>query len=94
MDVVTFPTAPGAAAFLREIEQFIFTRYPGARVEWSKGWAYSATGAWTDPAVTAQTVPDSFRTGPDPTWDSARDTFAACDPYRLVTNPFLDQLLP
>jgi hypothetical protein len=94
MDVVTFPTAPGAVAFLREIEQFIFTRYPAVRVEWSKGWAYSDAAAWTDPAVIAQSVPDSFRTGSDPTWDGARNTFAAVDPHRLVSNPFLDQLLP
>jgi FAD/FMN-containing dehydrogenase len=97
-DVLTFPTAPGAAAFYRELEQFFFTRYAGAyaatRVEWSKGWAYTDQAAWADHTVLTATVPDSYRQGPDPSWDAALATLDALDPHRVFSNPFLDVLLP
>jgi FAD/FMN-containing dehydrogenase len=97
-DVLTFPTAPGAAAFYRELEQFFFTRYAGAyattRAEWSKGWAYTNQAAWADHTVLTSTVPDSYRQGPDPSWDAALATLNAFDPHRVFSNPFLDVLLP
>ncbi|MFI9011520.1 cholesterol oxidase substrate-binding domain-containing protein [Actinosynnema sp. NPDC053489] len=97
-DVLTFPTAPGAAAFYRELEQFFFTHYSGARAttraEWSKGWAYTDQAAWADHTVLTATVPDSYRQGPNPTWDAARATLNAFDPHRVFSNPFLDVLLP
>ncbi|MEV8441413.1 cholesterol oxidase substrate-binding domain-containing protein [Actinosynnema sp. NPDC051121] len=97
-DVLTFPTAPGAAAFYRELEQFFFTRYTGAyaatRVEWSKGWAYTDQAAWADHTVLTATVPDSYRQGPNPSWDAALATLDAFDPHRVFSNPFLDVLLP
>ncbi|MCE6998680.1 FAD-binding protein [Saccharothrix sp. S26] len=97
-DVLTFPTAPGAAAFYRELERFFFTRYTGSyaftRAEWSKGWAYTDQAAWADHTVLTSTVPDSYRQGPNPTWDAARATLNAVDPHRVFSNPFLDVLLP
>ncbi|MER5267584.1 cholesterol oxidase substrate-binding domain-containing protein [Actinosynnema sp. NPDC002837] len=97
-DVLTFPTAPGAAAFYRELEQFFFTNYTGAyattRAEWSKGWAYTDEAAWADRTVLTSTVPDSYRQGPDPSWDAALATLDAHDPHRVFSNPFLDVLLP
>ncbi len=97
-DVLTFPTAPGAAAFYRELEQFFFTRYTGAyattRAEWSKGWAYTDEAAWADHTVLTSTVPDTYRQGPDPSWDAALATLNAHDPHRVFSNPFLDVLLP
>lgn len=95
-DVLTFPTAPGAHAFYREMERFFFATYQGyaaVRAEWSKGWGYTTEAAWADlPFVTA-TVPDSYRQGPDPTWDAAVDVLNKFDPHRVFTNPFLDRLL-
>jgi FAD/FMN-containing dehydrogenase len=96
-DVLTFPTAPGAHAFYREMEQFFFTTYRGyaaVRAEWSKGWGYTAEAAWTDLPFVTQTVPDTYRQGPDPTWDGALGVLDTLDPHRVFTNPFLDRLLP
>ncbi|KOX20475.1 FAD-linked oxidase [Saccharothrix sp. NRRL B-16348] len=97
-DVLTFPTAPGAAAFYRELEQFFFTRYSGAyastRAEWSKGWAYTDEAAWADHTMLTSTVPDTYRQGPNASWDAARATLNAFDPHRVFSNPFLDVLLP
>jgi FAD/FMN-containing dehydrogenase len=97
-DVLTFPTAPGAAAFYRELEQFFFTRYTGAyaatRAEWSKGWAYTDEAAWADRTMLTSTVPDTYRQGPDPSWDAALASLDAHDPHRVFSNPFLDVLLP
>jgi FAD/FMN-containing dehydrogenase len=95
-DVLTFPTAPGAHAFYREMEQFFFATYQGyaaVRAEWSKGWGYTADAAWAEVPFVTGTVPDSYRQGPDPTWDAAVDVLNTFDPHRVFTNPFLDRLL-
>ncbi|MFD0744267.1 cholesterol oxidase substrate-binding domain-containing protein [Phytohabitans flavus] len=95
-DVLTFPTAPGAHAFYREMEQFFFATYQGyaaVRAEWSKGWGYTTGAAWADVPFVTGTVPDSYRQGPDPTWDQAVDVLNMFDPHRVFTNPFLDMLL-
>jgi FAD/FMN-containing dehydrogenase len=93
-DVLTFPTAPSLHVFYRELEAFFFGTYPGTRAEWSKGWAYTTDAAWADRTVLTETVPDTYRRGPDPTWDRAVATLNAYDPYRIFSNPFLDVLLP
>ncbi|MFK3979480.1 cholesterol oxidase substrate-binding domain-containing protein [Micromonospora sp. NPDC050397] len=97
-DVLTFPSAPRAHEFYREMETFFFANYTGSyagcRVEWSKGWGYTSTAGWADPLVLSRTVPDSYRHGPDPTWDRAVAALNAYDPHRLFSNPFLDRLLP
>ncbi|MDQ7908658.1 cholesterol oxidase substrate-binding domain-containing protein [Phytohabitans sp. ZYX-F-186] len=95
-DVLTFPTAPGAHAFYRDMERFFLDTYQGyaaVRAEWSKGWGYTTTAAWADLPFVTGTVPDSYRQGPDPTWDSAVDVLNMFDPHRVFTNPFLDVLL-
>ncbi|WP_422769410.1 cholesterol oxidase substrate-binding domain-containing protein [Plantactinospora sp. WMMC1484] len=96
-DVLTFPTAPRAHAFYREMETFFFTNYTGsyagARVEWSKGWGYTDSAAWADPTMLTRTVPDSYRHAPDPTWDRAVGTLDDHDPHRVFSNAFLDVLL-
>lgn len=94
LDLLTLPTTPDVGNFYREIEQFIFTTYPGARPEWSKGWAYTSSGPWTDGTVINGTIPVALRAGPNPTWDSALATLDSYDPHRILTNPFLDTLLP
>ncbi|MEO3747847.1 cholesterol oxidase substrate-binding domain-containing protein [Plantactinospora sp. B5E13] len=97
-DVLSFPTAPRLHAFYREMEDFFFTTYTGSyafcRAEWSKGWGYTDGAAWADPTMLTGTVPDSYRQGPDPTWEWALDTLDRYDPHRLFSNAFLDVLLP
>ncbi|MCA2219283.1 cholesterol oxidase substrate-binding domain-containing protein [Jidongwangia harbinensis] len=97
-DVLTFPTAPGAQPFYRDLEAFFLRQYDGSyagtRVEWSKGWGYSGTAAWAEPAVVTGTVPASYRQGPDPSWDAALSTLNRYDPHRIFSNAFLDVLLP
>jgi FAD/FMN-containing dehydrogenase len=93
-DVLTFPTAPSLHAFYREMEAFFFGNYAGTRAEWSKGWAYTIDAAWADRTVLTETVPGSYRQGPDATWDRAVATLNAYDPHRVFSNAFLDVLLP
>ncbi|HYN94218.1 MAG TPA: cholesterol oxidase substrate-binding domain-containing protein [Pilimelia sp.] len=97
-DVLTFPSAPGAHAFYREMERFFFTNYDGTyattRAEWSKGWGYTTEAAWAEPAVVTGAVPESYRQGSDPSWDQAVATLNAYDPHRIFSNAFLDVLLP
>jgi FAD/FMN-containing dehydrogenase len=97
-DVLTFPSAPRAHAFYRELETFFFQNYTGSyattRAEWSKGWAYTEDAAWADPAMLTEVVPDTYRQGPDPTWDRAVAALTALDPHRVFSNAFLDVLTP
>jgi FAD/FMN-containing dehydrogenase len=97
-DVLTFPSAPRAHAFYRELETFFFRNYTGAyaatRAEWSKGWGYTTDAAWADPTMLTRVVPDTYRQGPDPTWDGAVAALNALDPHRIFGNAFLDTLLP
>ena len=63
--------------------------------EWSKGWAYTARGAWTNRTMLARTIPDAFRVGrvPEATWDAAVATLERLDPHRVFTSPLLRSLL-
>jgi len=96
LDILTFPGTPDSNRFYGELETWIYANYSGSyaavRVEWSKGWGYSAEAAWANPAVVGTLVPDSFRAGPDPTWDWALQTLDAYDPARVFSNDFLDVL--
>jgi hypothetical protein len=97
-DVLTLPGTPDLGVFLREIERFMFDTYAGGyattRPEWSKGWAYTTEGAWTDRDFLADTVPAAFRAGTVNTWDPAVATLHSTDPHRVLSNAFLDALLP
>jgi FAD/FMN-containing dehydrogenase len=89
LDVLTLPGTADANAFYRELEQYLLTRYPSTRVEWSKGWAYTAQAPWSDPQVLGTTVPSSFGAG----WDTTVATLDRLDPAHVFSNPFLDRLL-
>ncbi|MGW2917903.1 cholesterol oxidase substrate-binding domain-containing protein [Streptomyces angustmyceticus] len=93
LDFATYPGTPGAGPFFRELEQWIWQHYTGSyaavRPEWSKGWAYTDSGPWTDPATVGGTVPAAFED-----WRTARDTLNSYDPARVFSNTFLDTLLP
>ena len=65
LDLLTIPGASGSADFYHELETWLFENYPAIRnrVEWSKGWAYTADGAWQNQDLIQQTIPDSFANG-------------------------------
>ncbi|HVQ90837.1 MAG TPA: cholesterol oxidase substrate-binding domain-containing protein [Mycobacteriales bacterium] len=97
LDLLTLPASPYVDEFYRRLEEFVLTNYTGyamIRPEWSKGWAYTDAGAWTNQTVLTGTVPAAYRQGPDPSWDATLATLNRLDPHRTFTNPFLNTLLP
>ena len=99
LDILSFPGTPAADRAYRDIERWVFATYrpPFATVrpEWSKGWAYTARGAWTNRTMLARTIPDAFRVArrPHTTWDAAVATLDRLDPHRVFTSPLLRSLL-
>ncbi|MEO3752525.1 cholesterol oxidase substrate-binding domain-containing protein [Streptomyces sp. B6B3] len=95
LNVLTLPGTPGAPEFYRELEHFCLRTFDGGyaltRVEWSKGWGYTDTAAWTDPDVLGTDIPASFGGGE---WEHAIAVLDRLDPHRVFGNPFLDGLLP
>jgi FAD/FMN-containing dehydrogenase len=93
LDVLTLPGTPYAEEFLRELERFLLRTYDGGRgltrVEWSKGWAYTADEVWDDDVVIGTTVPGSFG---EAVWGQAAGTLDRLDPHRVFDNAFLDRL--
>ena len=93
LDVLTLPGTPHAEEFLRELEQFLLRSYDGtdalARVEWSKGWAYTERAGWSDEEVLGTGIPGSFG---ESVWGQAAGTFDRLDPHRVFGNAFLDRL--
>ena len=54
-DVVTTPGMPMAWQFYADFEVWLWQRFPGSlRPEWSKAWAISLDGPWTDESVLAR----------------------------------------
>ncbi|MGR3874793.1 cholesterol oxidase substrate-binding domain-containing protein [Streptomyces graminifolii] len=93
LDVLTLPGTPHAEEFLRELEQFLLRSYDGtdalARVEWSKGWAYTERAGWSDEEVLDTVIPGSFG---ESVWGRAAGVFDRLDPHRVFGNAFLDRL--
>jgi FAD/FMN-containing dehydrogenase len=94
VDVLTQPTTPGAHEFYQELEDFLMSTFDGgyalARVEWSKGWAYTDTAAWADDEVIETAVPASFGAGQ---WSEAVAILDRLDPHRVLGNEFTDRLV-
>ncbi|MGW2396041.1 cholesterol oxidase substrate-binding domain-containing protein [Kitasatospora sp. NPDC001664] len=92
LDILTLPGTPGLHRFCRDLEQALLALFDGTRatlrVEWSKGWAYTDTAAWSDPTLLTTTIPASF-----PDWNEAVTTLDRLDPHHVFGNPFLDALL-
>jgi hypothetical protein len=99
-DILTMPGTPYADQFYRGIEQWMFSNYTGSyaavRPEWSKGWAYTTTAAWSDPTMLGSTIPNALRAGQSvgDNWDSALATLDTYDPHRVFSNAFLDSFMP
>lgn len=83
-DVVTTPGMPMAWEFYAEYEAWLWQRFPdGLRPEWSKAWAVSADGPWTNEHVLA-TVRERVQPVVE-TWDRL-------DSRRVYGSPLLDRL--
>ncbi|WP_395571894.1 cholesterol oxidase substrate-binding domain-containing protein [Streptomyces sp. BK79] len=96
IDILSLPTTPALHRFYREIEQFLLALdgdRATVRVEWSKGWGYTDTAAWSDPDVLTRAVPAALRAGGGPGWDEAVAILDRLDPHHVVSSPFLDALL-
>ncbi|MBV6697259.1 FAD-binding protein [Kitasatospora aureofaciens] len=97
LDVLAFPGTPGLERFARDLEQWLLCTFDGTRaglrVEWSKGWAYTADAAWSDPDLLGRVIPASLRDGGGPGWDEAVAVLNRHDPHRVFGNAFLDGLL-
>ena len=96
-DVLTLPGTPSADAFYAELEAWFVAHFtaPEARVlaEWSKGWAYTSAGGWTDPAFLAD-IRTTFSNGrpADERWDAVVATYRKYDRANLFSNALLDAL--
>jgi FAD/FMN-containing dehydrogenase len=98
-NMLTIPATPYASDFYAEMEAWArtnFASYAAVRVEWSKGWAHTSSGPWTDVHALTVTIPDDFRVArdADEDWDWALATLDALDPHRIFSNPLLDTLAP
>ncbi len=98
-DILTIPGTLHANQFYSEVEQWMYSNYASygaVRVEWSKGWGYTTSAAWSDPTALGTTIPNSLRTGQavGDNWDTAKATLDLFDPARLFSSPLLDTLLP
>jgi hypothetical protein len=90
-DVLTFPNTPDSVSWYRQLEQWMYANYgpyASVRPEWSKGWAYSPTAAWSDPTILGTTIPATNTTAraPDDDWASALEALDRLDPHRIFTN--------
>jgi FAD/FMN-containing dehydrogenase len=98
VDVLTFPEAPGSAQFFTDLEKWMIKTWgagnPGRlRPEWSKGWAYTAAGPWTNTPLIKDWIPSVYNNATDTlTFDWAKQTLAKYDTADIFTNPFLDTL--
>jgi hypothetical protein len=96
-DVLTLPGTPKSNDFYTELEAWFSARFvaPAARLlpEWSKGWAYTAVGGWTDPSFFAD-MRTAFTTGRDAgsNWDYVVGTLKKYDEANLFSNTLLDTL--
>lgn len=100
-DVLTLPGTRDAQAFYAELEQWMLATYNDRttavlRPEWSKGWAYDGTAAWSEPGMISTVIPDVYTAGQPAGdgWNAALATLDAFDPNRVFTNAFLDRLTP
>lgn len=97
-DVLTIPGTEGADQFYAELETWLIERFSGTAgavlPEWSKGWAYTATGGpWTSTDFLTHvrsTVSDGRSNTDDWAWEAA--TLTSMDGANLFTNPFLGTL--
>lgn len=97
LDVLTIPGTPKAGQFYSQLEEWLLQRFSGTagRVlpEWSKGWAYTGGGAWTNEDFIAR-VRQAYTAGrkDNDTWNWEAGTLRKYDSHNLFLDPFLDGL--
>ena len=98
-DILTMPGTPYSDQFYRTVEQWMFAHYVGSyaavRPEWSKGWAYTNSAAWSDPTMLNTTIPSAINAGQqaDDNWNSALATLDTYDPHKVFSNAFLSSFM-
>lgn len=96
-DVLTVPGTPHSNDFYQELEDWIQTRFNGtagrAMPEWSKGWAYTSNGPWTNSDY-MEFIRQAFTTsrGDQDNWNYEVATLAKYDKSNLFTNELLGTL--
>lgn len=101
VDILTVPDTPASGQFFVEFEQWLGTTFGAGNVatqrpEWSKGWAYTAGGGWSDVNAITKTIPGYYNQPPvgSNSYDFAQKVLAKYDASNIYTNTFLDKLLP
>lgn len=100
LNILTVLGTPKANDYFRDLERWMSQNYSGdyaqMRIEWSKGWAFTAAGPWTDETLLAETIPESLSMGQavDDGFRAAIEQLDALDPFRIFSTAFLDRFLP
>lgn len=94
LDVLTIPGTPNAGRFYSDLEEWLLQRFTGTSgrllPEWSKGWAYTADGAWTNGNFITrvrQALTDGRPENDSWGWEAA--TLRKYDRHDLFFDPFL-----
>jgi FAD/FMN-containing dehydrogenase len=98
-NILSVPGTPVAPRYYAELEEWFYANYAsyaGVRVEWSKGWAYTDAGAYTNEETLGTRIPASFTQGmpADADFRAAVDMLDRMDPHRVFSTKFLDRLMP
>jgi hypothetical protein len=99
LDMGTLPVTAGFSQFYADMESWIWSHYTGSyatvRPEWSKAWACTASGPWTNTPLLASTIPAAVSAGQasGDGWAAAVSILTGYDPGKVFSNPFLDTLL-
>ncbi|MBU6244116.1 MAG: FAD-binding protein [Actinomycetales bacterium] len=91
-DLVTTPGAPNYLQFYAEFEQWLWSRFdaPGAlRAEWSKAWAVSASGPWTNREIIDRVLRSYDPDGSLATVRDLRDAWRSHDAQGVFGSPFI-----
>ena len=92
VDSLTFPGTAGSGDFYQALETWMLTEWAAdyryaVRPEWSKGWAYTSAGPWTNDDV-IKNIGNSYAG-----FEAAVATFHQYDSANIFSNPFLKNLL-
>ena len=90
LDILTIPGTKTCNDFFVELEAWVQSQWGSViRPEWSKGWAYTANGPYTNDALIKNQVVGTYYKN---TFASAKATLAKYDTANVYTNDFLDKL--
>jgi FAD/FMN-containing dehydrogenase len=99
-NILSIPGTPIATRYYSELEEWFYTNYTGdyagVRIEWSKGWAYTEAGAYTNVFTLSSRIPASFTQGmpSNANFRTAVDILDRLDPARIFSTRLLDHLMP